>query len=394
MATGPVSRQIQELFPVFGPAFEFFVRSDTQVREAGDLACDFRAGNPQELPLEAYGEALRRATEATRRDWYAYIMSDPDAQALVAKSLRERFGIPFEPTDIVMTNAAIGGLAVILRALCDPGDEVVIVVPPHFLYEPLIRAAGAAPVRVGVRPTDFDLDLDALAGAITERTRAVIVNSPHNPTGKIFPPETLERLGSLLAEASARHGRPLYLLSDEAYNRIIFDGRPFSTPTAFYPRSFLVYTYGKQLLAPGQRIGYIALPPGMPDKELILGAITTAQLVSGWAFPNALLQHAMADLEPLSIDIDHLQEKRDRMVEGFRELGYELHVPEATFYLMVRSPIEDDVAFMRRLADRNVFVLPGSMLEQPGYFRISLTASDDMIERSWPGFRQAIEETK
>lgn len=159
---------------------------------------------------------------------------------------------------------------------------------------------------------------------------------------------------------------------------------------AYYRDSLLLYTYGKTLLTPGQRIGYIALPPTMADREPLRQALFAAQVVAGWAFPNALLQHALPDLETVSIDMIHLQAKRDTMVAALRAMGYELQVPEGTFYLLVRSPDPDDMAFSDRLAAAGVFVLPGSVAELPGTFRISLTASDEMIERSLPGFETAI----
>ncbi len=158
-----------------------------------------------------------------------------------------------------------------------------------------------------------------------------------------------------------RSGRPIYLLSDEAYSRIVFDGRPYHSPTAFYPRSFLIYTYGKTLLTPGQRLGYIALPPTMPDREQMHGALALSQLVSGFAVANALLQHALADVEALSIDIAHLQQKRDRLVGALQGMGYEVHVPEGTFYLLPKSPWADDRAFADLLLTHDILaprVLP------------------------------------
>lgn len=265
-----------------------------------------------------------------------------------------------------------------------------MLLPPWFFYDTLIEAEGGVPVRVRLSPPDFDLDVDAIAAAITPRTRAIIVNSPHNPTGRIYPPDSLERLAAVLTSASEANGRPVYLLSDEAYSHILLDGRRYHTPTAFYPYSFLIYTYGKTLLTPGQRLGYIALPPTMPDRDQLLPAILMAQVTHGYAFPNALLQHAIADIDKLSFDIEHLQRKRDRMVEMLVEHGYELRPPEGTFYLLVRSPLADDAAFCELLAERDVFVLPGTIFETPGYFRISLTASDDMIDRGLPVFADAI----
>ena len=198
-------------------------------------------------------------------------------------------------------------------------------------------------------------------------------------------------MAGLLTHASARIGHPIYLISDEAYSRIVFDGRAYHSPTAFYPHTFLIYTYGKTLLTPGQRLGYIALPPTMPGREQLRTALFVSQLLTGYAFPNALLQHALSDLEQLSIDVEHLQRKRDRMVAALRDIGYELHVPEGTFYLLPRSPLADDLAFIELLAEQNIFCLPGTVVELPGYFRISLTANDAMIEQALPGFATALQ---
>jgi aspartate aminotransferase len=384
-----VSPTILHLRTLAEPVFRFFETSARRVEAAGAEACDFTAGNPQEPEVAGYSDALRRWSAPERRDWYAYKVSEPESRRVAAAALRERLGIPFEADDVLMTNAAIAGLAVALRAVVDTGDEVVIVSPPHFIYEPLVVVAGGAVARVRVQPGTFDLDVDALAAALGPRTRAVILNTPHNPTGRIFPPATLRDLAAALTEASERWG-PVYLLSDEAYHRILFDGRSFTSPAAFYPDTMVIYSYGKQLLAPGQRIGFVALPPTMAGRQEVRAALLTAQLVTGWAFPNALLQHALVDLDGLSVDMGGLQEKRDRMVEALRAAGYELHVPEATFYLLVRSPLADDREFCEVLARENVFVMPGAMLEMPGYFRISLTATEDMIGRSVPGFERAM----
>ncbi len=384
-----IARVIEVLAPLLGA----FIEAEQLIAAAGDDACDFMAGNPQELAGSEYVGALQRWAEPQRRDWFAYVRSNPRAQETVAEALREQLGIDFEPDDITLTNAAIAALAVVLRTVAGEGDEVIIVSPPHFLYEPLIRAAGAEAVRVKVHPTTFDLDPEDVRAAITPRTRAMILNTPHNPTGRIFPPDTLDALAGVLTEASERHGT-IYLLSDEAYSRILFDGNTFTSPASHYANTILIYSYGKQLLAPGQRIGFIALPPSMPDRKDLMLPLMAAQLVTGWAWPNALLQHALGDLDPQSVDMAALQARRDRMVEALREMGYELHVPEATFYLLVKSPLEDDQAFFRMLAEEHVLVLPGTMLELPGTFRISLTASDEMVERSLPGFARALKRAR
>ncbi len=371
------------------PVLEFLRASPQARRQHEPGVANFLVGNPHEMPLPGFVDALRHWSVPQNKDWFAYTNNDPKAQAAVAAVLRERRSVPFDPDDIFLTNGATGGLSITLGAVVDPGDEVVFIPPPWFFYEAFIVGSGGVPVRAKIDPATFDLDVDAIAATFSPRTRAIIINSPNNPTGKIYPPETLHQLSAALTAASERNGRPIYLLSDEAYSRIVFDGCPYHSPTAFYPRSFLIYTYAKTLLTPGQRLGYVALPPTMPDREQMRGALALSQLVTSYAVANALLQHALADLEKLSIDIAHLQQKRDRLIGALRGMGYQVHVPEGTFYLLPKSPWADDRAFADVLLTHDILVLPGTCVELPGYFRLSLTANDEMIERSLPGFAAA-----
>jgi aspartate aminotransferase len=351
--------------------------------------CDFVLGNPQEMPLPGFVDTIRQHAEPQDKDWFAYKRSEPEAREVVAKSLREWRGLPFEPEDIALTPGAFGALETAFRAFLDPGDEVVFSLPPWFIYEAMLLSVDAVPVKVRVRPADHDLDLDAIGSAIGPRTRAVIVNTPHNPTGRIYPPETLAALAELLADASNRWGRTIWLISDEPYARVVFSDAEFHSPSEFYPFTLIAYSYGKILLTPGERIGWLALSPSIPDRAPLRESIELSQIAAGWLFPNAVLQYAIDDLERLSIDLVDLEAKRDRLAGELAAVGYDLHLPEGTFYLWVRSPDPDDVAFTRRLADRKVLVLPGSVCEVPGYFRISLTASNDMIDRALPAFRAA-----
>jgi aspartate aminotransferase len=353
--------------------------------------CDFLFGNPHEMPLSGFTSALQRWGVPQNQEWHAYKMNERASQEIVAATLRSLRGLPYEEDDIFLTNGAFAALAVTLNAIVDTDDEVIFISPPWFFYEAMIVAARGKAVRVKMDAESFDLDIAAIQAAITPRTRAIIINSPHNPTGRIYPAETLTALARVLSEASQSQGQPIYLLSDEAYSRIIFDGRSYPSPATFYPNSFLIYTYGKTLLTPGERLGYIALSPQMANREAIRIALFTTQFAMGFAFPNALLQHALGDLEKLSIDIPHLQVKRDWMVGALREMGYSVHTPEGTFYLFVKSPLPDDEAFAELLSQYKVLVLPGIIAEAPGYFRISLTANDEMIQRSLPGFAAAIE---
>ena len=394
MIDPPIPARVAALADATRRFMRFFTESPYAHKAGTPGVNDFAVGNPHELALPGLVEALRRWSVPQDERWYAYKLSEPRAQEIVAASLRAWRGIPFEPEDIAMTNAGFGAIAVGLKAVTSPGDEVIFSLPPWFFYEVLCIEAGLAPVKVRMLPETFDLDLDAIAAAITPRTRVVIVNTPNNPTGRIYPPAMLAALARLLDEASARHGHRIYILSDEPYSRIVFDGRPFHSPTAFYPHTLLAYSYGKVLLAPGQRIGFLALSPTMPEREELRRCVMLCQLAGGHLWPNALLQHALGDLDVLSIDIAHLQRKRDRMVAELRGMGYHVHLPEGTFYLLPRSPWDDDVAFCDLLGERDILVLPGSVTELSGYFRISLTANDEMIERALPGFGWAIEHAR
>lgn len=383
---------IERLTPSIGQLVEFLESSTYFQRRDDPGIADFVFGNPHEMPLPGFVDALHRRVDPRDKDWFAYKRSEPGSTAIVAASLRQRMGLPFEPADIFMTNGAFAAISVTLRAITAPGDEVVFLSPPWFFYEFLIEAAGGKAVRVKLEPPAFDLPVEAIAAALTPRTRAIIVNSPHNPTGRIYPHADLERLAAVLRDASARNGRPIYLLSDEAYRRIVFDGRSFTSPAEVYAETLILYTYAKTLLTPGERIGYIAAATSMPmrDRERLRKAIPLAQFATGWAFPNATLQHAIGDLETLAIDIGALTRRRDRMAGALSGMGYELRVPEGTFYMMVRAPIADDRVFTEQLAAHDTFVLAGSMVEQPGWFRVSLTASDAMVEKGLDGFRAVL----
>lgn len=351
---------------------------------------DFAFGNPQDMPLDGLVEAIGAHARPRDKDWFAYKTVEPAATEAVRDAAPARHGIEVDPGDVFMTPGAFGALSVAIRTIVDPGDEVIFISPPWFFYGPMIELAGGVPVRVTLTEPGFDLDVDAIEAAITPRTRGIIVNTPHNPTGRIYPRAQLDALGRVLSDAAERNGRRLYLLSDEAYCRILFDGNEHISPASSYPDTMVLYTYGKTLLAPGERLGYIALPRSMPDRDALRAPIFLSQVLGGWQIPSNTMMRATRDLDALSIDIGALQARRDRLANALRDMGYDLTVPDATFYMMVRSPIADDMRFTRMLAEHDVLVGPGVIFEMPGYFRLSLTASDAMVERALPGFEAAL----
>jgi aspartate aminotransferase len=377
------------------PVLHFHFRSRYGGRRGDPAICDLTFGNPHEFPLPALVEAIRERAVPQDKDWFAYKTSEPEPQALVAEALGHELKLPFAPADIALTAGAFGAIAVAFRLLLDPGDEAIFSLPPWFCYAPMLLAADAVPRPVALTPGRFDLDLAAIEAAIGPRTRLVIVNTPHNPTGRIYGREELLALGQMLDRASARLGRRIYLLSDEPYRRLRFDGRGFTSPAAAYPWTLISYSYGKVLLAPGQRLGYLAVSPLMPgpERRAIQEAVAATQIALGWCFPNAVMQRTVPDLEGLSIDMSALTAKRDRLLEALCAAGYEVLPPEGTFYLFGRCPY-DESAFIDALADRDVFVLPGRVMDAPGYFRASLTASPEMIERALPVFAEVAAERR
>ncbi|HEX2553315.1 MAG TPA: aminotransferase class I/II-fold pyridoxal phosphate-dependent enzyme [Microvirga sp.] len=389
-----MSARVRAAARSFDPVQRFYFVSRYAERRFEPGISDFTFGNPHEMPLAGLVEAIRTHAVPHHKDWFAYKTSEPEPQAYVAERLGAELAIPFEPADIALTTGGFAAISVAARLLLDAGDEAIFSVPGWFCYEPLLLAADAVPRKVRLKEGSFDLDLDAIEAAITPRTRLVIVNSPHNPTGRIYGREALEALAAVLDRASERIGRRIFLLSDEPYRRIRFDGRGFVSPAAVYPWTVIAYSYGKVLLAPGQRLGYLALSPLMPKGERrdLQDGMFAAQMALGWCFPNAVMQYALPDLEGLSIDMRAIAEKRARMIGTLEQAGYDVVPPEGTFYLFARLPGADPERFWNRLADRDVYVMPGGVMEVPDYFRICLTASEAMVERSLPVFAEVASE--
>ena len=351
-------------------------------------ACDLLAGNPLELASPAYVSAIQRAVVPDSPAYYRYGPPWRPAIEAVTSALAGRLGVDLVPEDVFLTRGASSGLLLLMRTLLDPGDEVLMMSPPWFFYEAMVLGESAEPVKVNLTEGGFDLDLPAVESAITSKTRAVIINTPHNPSGRIYPEDQLRGLSEILERASARHRRRIYLLSDEAYSRILFDGREMITPARFYPATFMLHSYSKTLLAPSQRAGYLAMPPAMPEREQLRRALMLGS-ISGGAVPDTAMQHAMLELERQIIDLAAVERRRDRMVAVMRGQGYSVESPEAGFYLFPRSPIPDAIEFCGWLDERRVYTLPGEAFERPGHFRISLTATDAMVERALPVLGEA-----
>lgn len=383
-----VSERIRRANAAFAGVRDFYFSSRYAERRGDPDICDFTFGNPHEMPLGGLVAAIRERAIPHDAGWFAYKTSEEEPRAFLAERLSDELGLAFELDDIALTTGAFAAILVAFHLVLDTGNEAVFSEPAWFCYEPMLLAADAVPRKVGLRRGTFDLDFDAIDGAIGPATRLVIVNSPHNPTGRIYDRTVLETLAELLHRASARIGQRIFLLSDEPYRRLRFDGRPFTSPAAVYPWTLISYSYGKILLAPGQRLGYLAFSPLMPvaDRQALREAIFAAQMALGWCFPNAVMQYAVPDLEGLSIDQAALARKRDRLTAGLSVAGFQVVPPEGTFYLMSRWPDGDPERHWHALADQDVFVLPGRLMNAPEFLRICLTACEATIEKALPAF--------
>jgi aspartate aminotransferase len=315
----------------------------------------------------------------------------PETRRAVAQYLSRHNQASFTEDDIVMTVGAGGGLNVVLKTILNAAEEVIIPSPYFVEYNFYLDNHQGVSKVVGTRP-GFRLDLDAIASAVTEKTRAVLINSPNNPTGRVYSEQEIGDLAALLERESRRLGRPIYLISDEPYRKIVYEGIQVSSIFDAYRESFVVTSFSKYLSLPGERIGYAAVHPEMSDKTNITAGLVLCNRILGYVNAPAMMQRAIAHLLDESVDISLYQRKRDMLCDGLRASGYRFMKPEGAFYLFPESPIQDDVAFVAALREENILTVPGSGFGGPGHFRIAFCVADQVIERAMPGFERIMKQ--
>jgi len=380
-------------------------RTSTEGTLSSDL-CDFTFGNPHEMALPTFLSSYHKYVEPLNNDWYAYCTgSNPNthpSRKIIASKLSKKLApLSFEYEDVHLVTGNFGGLYTCLSMLLNKDDEVIFSIPSWFCYESMIIRCSATPIEVNININTYDLDINNIENKINDHTKVIIINSPHNPTGKIYSLSTLTSLSNLLLneydKRKTKYGneaQPIWIISDEAYNQIILNGNEFISPASLYPYTFICYTYAKTLLNPGIRLGYVALSNAMPFyyRSLFRLYLHQTMFVNGYMVPDCISQYMIQDIETLSISIDikKLEKKLKMMLDILLSIGYKIPVqPQGTFYILVLSPLEDDRAFCHLLSEHNVWCLPGFVCAIPGYFRICLTATEDMIEKSQYGFNQA-----
>lgn len=331
--------------------------------------------------------ALRRVVERNPRRSHAYM---PNAgfspvREVIARQLSAQTGLAYTRDHILMTVGAAGAINVVLKSLLDPGDEVIILVPFFPEYQFYIENHAGRMVLVETDDA-FQPDIGRIAAAITPRTKAIILDSPNNPTGAVYSTEFLRDLDALITGLD----HPVTVIVDEPYKSLIFDGLTLPVIPSFIRRTVVTYSWSKALAIPGERIGYLALSPCLPEVDALRDACTFANRILGFINAPAIWQWVIAEVADLKIDPRPYQEKRDVLWEGLTRIGYEVTKPQGTFYMFPKAPIPDDLAFVRRLMDEGILAVPGSGFGRAGYFRLSLTIPRQTIERSLPAFERAL----
>lgn len=371
---------------------KMFEEGDILKKQYGaDNVFDFSLGNPNVEPPCRFEELLHQAADSMIPNRHGYMPNAgyPDTRKAVAEHLTEVHGILLSFNHVIMTCGAGGALNVILKALLDPGDEVVIPAPFFVEYRFYVDNGGGITKTVNTK-SDFSLDLKAIDEAVNEKTKVVLINSPNNPTGKVYDERSINELAALLREKK-RNGKDIYLISDEPYSEIVYDGLSFPSILAAYDNSIIVSSYSKSLSVPGERIGYLAVNPSVTDAENVIDGAILCNRILGFVNAPALMQRVIAKLQGAHVDVEEYRRKRDLLCDGLSSLGYRFQKPEGAFYLFVRSPIEDDVAFVKELLKERIITVPGSGFGGPGYFRIAYCVGDKTITNAMDGFRKVIE---
>ncbi|MBW1899078.1 MAG: pyridoxal phosphate-dependent aminotransferase [Deltaproteobacteria bacterium] len=356
---------------------------------------DFSLGNPNIQPPDMFGKVLKDLVNTDRPGDHAYMPNTgyPKVCRNVADYLTKEQKTPISAQEVIMTCGAAGGLNVILKALLNPGEEVITPAPFFVEYGFYADNHGGKLVTVPSNP-DFTLDIEGISSAITDKTRAILINSPNNPTGQVYSRESLENLGETLRKKSSELGRTIYLIADEPYRKIIYDGIEVPSLFSCYAESILTTSFSKDLSIPGERIGFAAVNPEAEYKKELLAGMALANRILGFVNAPALMQRVVGSLQGTSVDISLYARKRDLLCDGLSECGYEFEKPKGAFYLFPKSPIPDDIEFVKALQEELILTVPGSGFGGPGHFRIAFCVDDETIRKAIPGFKRVIEKSK
>ena len=387
-----ISQKIQKALQGSSAIRAMFVEGNELAARVGrENVYDFSLGNPATPAPAALNEAIKQLVDETDPlvlHGYMDNAGYPDVRQAVAENLNKRFGTAFTSHNIVMTVGAAGGLNIIFKTILDPGDEVIVFAPYFGEYKSYAANFDAAVVEVAPDFETFQPDLAALEKAVNEKTKAVIVNTPNNPTGVIYHEETMKKMAEILEKKEKEIGHEIYLISDEPYRELVYDGNQEDFLIKYYRNTIVGYSFSKSLSLPGERIGYLVIPDEADGSEELISAATIANRTLGCVNAPSLIQKVVAKCVDAKTDLAAYDKNRQALYNGLKECGFECIKPQGAFYLFVKSPVEDEKAFCEAGKKYNILMVPGSSFACPGYVRLAYCVSYETIVNSLPEFKK------
>ncbi|MBQ5328849.1 MAG: pyridoxal phosphate-dependent aminotransferase [Oscillospiraceae bacterium] len=392
MNTGRM-RELGEKRSVIRELFEYGNKRKAEI--GPENVFDFSIGNPSvPAPKEFSDELCRMLSEESPLALHSYTSAPGDlsARKSIADDLNERFGTSFGPENLYMTCGAAASLTISLSAVVGDGEEVILFAPFFPEYTVFVETAGGKPVTVPCRWPDFQIDFEKLSEVLNEKTAAVIINSPNNPSGAVFSEDSIKKLSSILSEAEEKFGRKIYLISDEPYRELVYGEIKVPFVTKYYNDTIICYSWSKSLSLPGERIGYILVSPENPDWKEVYSGICGAGRALGFVCAPSLFQHMIPKCIKMTSDISVYKKNRDLLYGALSDLGFEAVHPDGAFYLFVKSPEPDAKAFSEKAKKHELLIVPSDDFGMEGFVRISYCVSTEQIERSLPAFKKLAEE--
>lgn len=356
---------------------------------------DFSLGNPNvPAPVQVKEAIIEEAEKENPIVLHGYMSNAgyEDVRQAVAESINKKFDTAFSAKNIIMTVGAAGGLNVILKTLLNPGDEVIAIAPYFGEYNSYVSNFDGKLVVVSPNTETFQPNLTELEEKLTARTKAVIVNSPNNPTGVIYSEETIQAMAEILRKKQKEFGTDIYLISDEPYRELAYDGAEVPYLTKYYENAIIGYSFSKSLSLPGERIGYLVIPGEAADSEDVISAAGTATRILGYVNAPSLMQKAVAKCLDAQADVPYYDRNREDLYNGLKEMGFECIKPQGAFYLFMKSPVADEKVFCEAAKKQHILIVPGSSFACPGYVRIAYCVAHETIINSMPGFKALAEE--